>query len=172
MGIKSSCGSDRWPRMAIVGGMRDDDCLAFHGDGGELRDGTASRSRGGLLRGGGLGVERPADDAALPRTRGSRLPSPYGTAHRAGLTERRPRATRSILPCPRSRFAYRSSYGALCRSSFPLWVSAARPGSPHDLTTARGLLVLARKGADADVGVHMPVKHQPDGPRHTDKRTW
>src|SRR3954468_10937705 len=84
MGIKSSCVSARWPLMAIVGCEQDDDCLAFHDDGGGLRDGTGSRSRSGLLRDGGLGVERPADDAALPPTRGSRLSSPYGTGSPGG----------------------------------------------------------------------------------------
>jgi len=43
---------------------------------------------------------------------------------------------------------------------------------PHELTAARGLPVLADKGAGASVCVHMPVKHQPNGPLHTDKRTW
>ncbi len=64
MGIKSSRVSARWPRMAIVGCMQDDDCSAIHDDGGGLRDGTGSRSRSGLLRDGGLGVERLAVDAA------------------------------------------------------------------------------------------------------------
>ncbi len=109
MGIKSPYVSGRWPRMAIVGGMQDDDCLAVHDDGGGLRDGTASRSRSGLLRDGGLGVERPAVDAALPTTRESRLSSPYGTAHRAGLTGRRSRGTRSVLPCSRLRFGLRDA---------------------------------------------------------------
>ena len=86
MGIKSSCASALWLFMAIVGCMQDDDCLVFH-NGGGLRDGTGSRSRSGLLRDGGLGVERPAVKAALPTTRESRLSSPYGTAHRAGLTD-------------------------------------------------------------------------------------
>ncbi len=88
MGIESSYVSARWPRMAIVGGMQDD-CLASHGGGGGLRDGTGSRSRSGLLRDGGLGVERPAVDAALPAHAGVPvvLPVPgrltgrsYGTA--------------------------------------------------------------------------------------------
>jgi hypothetical protein len=43
-----------------------------------------------------------------------------------------------------------------------------RPGSPHYLTVARGLPVLVDKGA-VGIGVHMPVKHQPDGPLPTDK---
>ena len=88
MGIKSPYASGCWPRMAIVDGMQDD-CLAFHNDGGGLRDGTGSRSRSGLLRDGGLGCPAAADDAALPTTRESRLSSPvragspggsYGTA--------------------------------------------------------------------------------------------
>src|SRR3954453_12172526 len=94
MGIKSSC-VNLLALMAIVGCEQDDDCLAFHDDGDGSRDGTGSRSRSGLLRDGGLGVERPADDAALPPARGSRLSSPYGTAHRAGLTGRRSRGPTS-----------------------------------------------------------------------------
>jgi hypothetical protein len=71
-------------------------------------------------------------------------------------------------------------------SGFPLWVSAVRPGSTHDLTAARelvlpalyphaarGLPVLADKGyTGAGVGIHVPIKHQPDGPLHTDNRTY
>ena len=71
-------------------------------------------------------------------------------------------------------------------SGFPLWVSAVRPGSTHDLTAARelvlpalyphaarGLPVLADKGyTGAGVGVHVPVKHHPDGPLHTDNRCY
>jgi hypothetical protein len=66
---------------------------------------------------------------------------------------------------------------------FPLWVSAVRPGSTHDLTArepvlpalcphaARGLPVLADKGyTGAGVGVHVPVKHHLGGPLHTDDR--
>ncbi len=63
-------------------------------------------------------------------------------------------------------------------TGFPLWVSAVRPGSTHDLTAAReltlpalyphaacGLPVLADKGyTDAGIGIHVPIKHQPDGP--------
>jgi hypothetical protein len=59
---------------------------------------------------------------------------------------------------------------------FPLWVSDVRPGSTHDLTAARemvlpalyphaarGLPVLADKGyTGAGVGVHVPVRHHPD----------
>ena len=62
--------------------------------------------------------------------------------------------------------------------------SEVRPGSTHDLTAARelvlpalypqaarGLPVLADKGyTGAGVGVHVPVKHHPDGPLHTDNR--
>jgi hypothetical protein len=69
---------------------------------------------------------------------------------------------------------------------FPLWVSAVRPGSTHDLTTARelvlpalyphaarGLPVLADKGyTGAGIGIHVPIKHQPDGRLHIDNRTY
>ena len=71
-------------------------------------------------------------------------------------------------------------------TGFPLWVSAVRPGSTHDLTAARelalpalylhaarGLPVLADKGyTGAGVGVHVPIKHHPDGPLHTDNRCY
>ncbi|WP_448642945.1 transposase family protein [Geodermatophilus sp. URMC 63] len=69
---------------------------------------------------------------------------------------------------------------------FPLWVSAVRPGSVHDLTAARelalpalyphaarGLPVLADKGyTGAGLGVHVPVHHQPEGPLHVDNRCY
>ncbi len=69
---------------------------------------------------------------------------------------------------------------------FPLWVSDVRPGSTHDLTAARelvlptlhphaarGLPVLTDKGyTGAGVGIHTPVKHHPDGPLHTDNRCY
>jgi hypothetical protein len=69
---------------------------------------------------------------------------------------------------------------------FPLWVSAVRPGSTHDLTAARelalpalyphaarGLPVLADKGyTGAGVGIHVPVRHHPDGPLHMDNRSY
>ena len=71
-------------------------------------------------------------------------------------------------------------------TGFPLWVSPVRPGSTHDLTAARelvlptlyphavrGLPVLADKGyTGAGVVVHVPVKHQPDGRLHVDNRTY
>ncbi len=71
-------------------------------------------------------------------------------------------------------------------TGFPLWVSAVRPGSTHDLTAARelvlpglyphaarGLPVLADKGyTGAGVGIHVPVKHQPDGRLHSDNRCY
>jgi hypothetical protein len=71
-------------------------------------------------------------------------------------------------------------------TGFPLWVSAVCPGSTHDLTAARqlvlptlyphaarGLPVLADKGyTGAGLGVHVPVKHQPDGRLHVDNRTY
>ena len=41
---------------------------------------------------------------------------------------------------------------------------------PH---AARGLPVLADKGyTGAGVGVHVPVRHHPDGPLHTDNRCY
>lgn len=60
---------------------------------------------------------------------------------------------------------------------FPLWVSAAEPGSVHDLTAARlhalpalyaaaaaGLPTLAGPGYDgAGLGIHIPVKQLPGG---------
>ena len=71
-------------------------------------------------------------------------------------------------------------------TGFPLWVSEVCPGSTHDLTAARelvlpalypyaarGLPVLADKGyTGAGIGVHVPVKHHPDGPLHTDNRCY
>ena len=71
-------------------------------------------------------------------------------------------------------------------TGFPLWVSDVRPGSTHDLTAARELVlptlyphaardlpVLADKGyTGAGIGIHVPVKHQPDGPLHTDNRCY
>ena len=71
-------------------------------------------------------------------------------------------------------------------TGFPLWVSPVRPGCTHDLTAARelvlpmlypyaahGLPVLADKGyTGAGVGVHVPVKHRPDGRLHVDNQTY
>jgi hypothetical protein len=72
-------------------------------------------------------------------------------------------------------------------AGFPLWVSAVVPGSTHDLTAARelvlpalyphaahGLPVLADKGyTGAAIGVHAPVKRPPGGAvLHTDTRTY
>jgi DDE superfamily endonuclease len=71
-------------------------------------------------------------------------------------------------------------------TGFPLWVSDVRPGSTHDRTAARelvlpalyphaarGLPVLADKGyTGAGVGVYVPVRHHPDGPLHTDNRCY
>ncbi len=83
--------------------------------------------------------------------------------------------------------AFGGTVQVLCDSTgFPLWVSDVRPGSTHDLTAARelalptlyphaarGLPVLADKGyTGAGVGVHVPIKHQPDGPLHTDNRCY
>ena len=83
--------------------------------------------------------------------------------------------------------AFGGSVQVICDpGGFPLWVSDVRPGSTHDLTAARelvlpalypyaarGLPVLADKGyTGAGVGVHVPVKHHPDGPLHTDNRCY
>jgi len=71
-------------------------------------------------------------------------------------------------------------------TGFPLWTSAVRPGSTHDLTAARelvlpalyphaarGLPVLADKGyTGAGIGVHVPVRHHPVGPLHIDNRCY
>ncbi len=71
-------------------------------------------------------------------------------------------------------------------TGLPLWVSDVRPGSTHDLTAARelvlptlyphaarGLPVLTDKGyTGAGAGIHTPVKHHPDGPLHTDNRCY
>ncbi len=65
----------------------------------------------------------------------------------------------------------------LAPDGFPLWVSAAEPGSVHDLTAARthalpalyqaaaaGLPALADPGYDgAGIGIHTPVRHPTDG---------
>ena len=83
--------------------------------------------------------------------------------------------------------AFGGSVQVLCDpGGFPLWVSDVRPGSTHDLTAARelvlpalypyavrGLPVLADKGyTGAGIGVHVPVRHHPDGPLHTDNRCY
>jgi hypothetical protein len=66
------------------------------------------------------------------------------------------------------------------------WVSPALPGSTHDLTAARELVLptlyphaarglpgLADKGyTGAGVGIHVPLKHQPGGPLHIDNRCY
>jgi hypothetical protein len=71
-------------------------------------------------------------------------------------------------------------------TGFPLWVSDVRPGSTHDLTAARelvlpalyphaarGLPVLADKGyTGAGVGIRVPIKQQPGGPLHVDNRCY
>jgi hypothetical protein len=77
--------------------------------------------------------------------------------------------------------AFGGSVQVICDpGGFPLWVFDVRPGSTHDLTAARelvlpalyphaarGLPVLADKGyTGAGVGIHVPVKHHPDGPLH------
>jgi hypothetical protein len=62
----------------------------------------------------------------------------------------------------------------LAPDGFPLWVSAAEPGSVHDITAARlhalyraaatGLPTLADPGYDgASVGIYRPVKQPPGG---------
>src|SRR3954464_6091842 len=69
-------------------------------------------------------------------------------------------------------------------TGFPLWVSDVRPGSTHDLTAARdlllpalythaahGLLGLADKGyTGAGVGIYVPLKRSPGGPLHINNR--
>ncbi len=64
--------------------------------------------------------------------------------------------------------------------------SDVRPGSTHDLTAARelvlpalyphvarGLPVRADKGyTGAGVGIHTPIKRQPEGPLHIDNRCY
>ncbi|WP_448640768.1 transposase family protein [Geodermatophilus sp. URMC 63] len=71
-------------------------------------------------------------------------------------------------------------------TGFPLWVSAVCPGSTHDLTAARELVLpalyphaarglpgLADKGyTGAGVGIHVPTRRQPEGPLHTDNRCY
>ena len=69
---------------------------------------------------------------------------------------------------------------------FPLWVSDVCPGSTHDLTAARELVLpalyphaarglpgLADKGyTGAGVGIQVPIKHHPAGPLHSDNRCY
>jgi hypothetical protein len=71
-------------------------------------------------------------------------------------------------------------------TGFPLWVSAVRPGSTVDLTSARelvlptlyphavrGLPVLADKGyTGAGIGVLVPYKNRPEGPLHVNNRCY
>jgi hypothetical protein len=71
-------------------------------------------------------------------------------------------------------------------TGFPRWICAVRPGSAHDLTAARELVLPARyphaarglpvpadKGdAGAGLGVYVPVRHHPDGPLHVDNRCY
>ena len=71
-------------------------------------------------------------------------------------------------------------------TGFPLWVSEVSPGSTHDLTAARELVLpalyphaarglpgLADKGyTGAGVGIHVPIKRSPDGPLHLDNRCY
>jgi hypothetical protein len=71
-------------------------------------------------------------------------------------------------------------------TGFPLWVSDVRPGSTHDLTAARELVLptlyphaarglpgLADKGyTGAGVGIHVPLKRSPDGPLHINNRCY
>jgi hypothetical protein len=71
-------------------------------------------------------------------------------------------------------------------TGFPLWVSAACPGSTFDLTAARalalpalyphavrGLPVLADKGyTGAGAGILVPVKNRPEGRLHIDNRAY
>jgi hypothetical protein len=71
-------------------------------------------------------------------------------------------------------------------TGFPLWVSDVRPGSTHDLTAARELVLpalyphparglpgLADKGyTGAGVGIHVPTRRQPEGPLHINNRCY
>jgi len=71
-------------------------------------------------------------------------------------------------------------------SGFPLWVSDVRPGSVHDIVTAReqvlpalyphaarDLPILTDKGyTGAGVGIHVPIKEQPGGKLHVDNLTY
>jgi hypothetical protein len=71
-------------------------------------------------------------------------------------------------------------------TGFPLWVSDVGPGSTHDLTAARdlllpalythaarGLLGLADKGyTGAGVGIYVPLKRSPGGPLHINNRCY
>jgi hypothetical protein len=71
-------------------------------------------------------------------------------------------------------------------TGFPLWVSQVCPGSTHDLTAARELVLpalyphaarglpgLADKGyTGAGTGIHVPIRRQPEGPLHTDNRCY
>ena len=84
--------------------------------------------------------------------------------------------------------AFGGSVQVICDpGGFPLWVSNVRPGSTHDLTAARelvlpalyphaarGLPVLADKGyTGAGIGVHTPVKRPAGGAvLHTDMRCY
>jgi DDE superfamily endonuclease len=83
--------------------------------------------------------------------------------------------------------AFGGSVQVLCDpGGFPLWVSDVRPGSTHDLTAARelvlpalyphaarGLPVLADKGyTGAGVGIHVPIKPSPQGRLHINNRCY
>jgi DDE superfamily endonuclease len=71
-------------------------------------------------------------------------------------------------------------------TGFPLWISGVRPGSTHDLTAARelvlptlypravrGLPVLADKGyTGAGAGILVPSKNRPEGPLHVNNRCY
>ena len=65
MGEKSSQASSHWSLLATIDSMRDADCLVACIDEEGFGDGRDSRSRIDLLRSGGVGGERPADDSAL-----------------------------------------------------------------------------------------------------------
>ncbi len=83
--------------------------------------------------------------------------------------------------------AFGGNIQVICdHTGFPLWVSDVRPGSTFDLTAARELVLpalyphaarglpgLADKGyTGAGVGIHVPIKHSPQGPLHTDNRCY
>ena len=122
MGGKSSQASSGWSLVAIIDCMQD--AASLTDDDVGFRDGTGSWPRSCLLRNGGLGVERPANDPALPAgrvavvlpVRDGSLGGPYGTA------------TEGHVLCPRRSclFALRN------RAAGRGWISraASRPLRP------------------------------------------
>ena len=124
---------------------------------------------------------RPARDhhGRAHRRGGLPVPGRHADPHRQGRRPRRGRSRAVVLrQAPPAR---RQGAGAHRPNRLPLWVSAVRPGSTHDLTAARemvlptlyphaarGLPVLPDKGyTGAGLGVHTPVKRPPAGSRST-----